>query len=202
MGGHGWIVRCVVMIAVTVGAASGCSGAQGASGQSDVGTPAPSVSSSPSATPSTMATATLDDAARARIPKAARAHTPQGAEAFARFYLEQVNQAWMVPDPELIRPYALESCKTCANYVETAQWLIDNHRHYANNPSTIGVSTVLPESTPNRVLVQVVNNQEKSEIVNADGTVHRTMPHVYAGSEVEVRWMTDSWAVRGIKAVL
>jgi hypothetical protein len=144
----------------------------------------------------------LDDAARARIPTAARAHTPQGAEAFARFYLEQVNQAWMAPDPELIRPYALESCKTCANYVQTSQWLVDNNRHYAGTPSEIGVAVVLPESKPDRVFVQLVNNQLKSKIVNADGTVHRVLPHIFAGSEVEVQWVHGSWAVRGIKAVL
>jgi hypothetical protein len=190
------------MIAVTVGTASGCSGAQGASGPPDVGVPASSISSSPSVTPSATPSATLDEAARARIPEAARAHTPQGAEAFARFYLEQVNQAWMVPDPELIRPYALESCKTCANYVRTAEWLAEQKLHYAKPPSTVGVSVVLPESTANEVHIQLVNNQEKRDIVTADGKVHRTMPHVYAGSEVEVRWLRAAWVVSGVKVVL
>jgi hypothetical protein len=106
----------------------------------------------------------------------------------------------MVPDPELIRPYALESCKTCANYVETAEWLVGHAMRYARPPSTVGVSVVLPESSGNQVFVELANNQEKSEIIEADGAVHREMPRVTGGATVEVRWSTDGWHVRAIKA--
>lgn len=200
MGGR--CERCAGFVAFAlfvVALLSGCSGAQGASAPGG-GPPVSSSTATVSGTPSVSAT--LDDAARARIPKAARAHTAKGAEAFARFYLEQVNKAWMAPDPDLIRPYALASCKTCANYVETAQWLVDHEMRYDRSPSTVGVSIVLPESTTSRVLVQVVNNQEKADIVAADGAVHKTMPHVYAGSQVELMWSVDTWSVHGVRAVL
>jgi hypothetical protein len=200
MGGHGWAVRFVVMTAVTAGVASACSGAQGAFGP-DVATSASSISSSPSVTPSATATAVLDEAARARIPKAARAHTPQGAEAFARFYLEQVNKAWMVPDPELIRPYALESCKTCANFVESAEWLRDHHSRYDVEPTSVGASVVLPESTENHVKVRVLQSQEASRIVGADGAVVERFQHVPGQSEVAVAWQSSSWRVQYVKDV-
>jgi hypothetical protein len=187
------------MIAVTVGTASGCSGAQGASGPPDVGVPASSISSSPSVTPSARPSATLDDAARARIPKAARAHTPQGAEAFARFYLEQVNQAWMVPDPELIRPYALESCKTCANYVATAHWLLDERLKYDGVPSKLGGSAVLQQSGDRTVVVQVAQVQEPARILHEDGSVEESLSKDASLLDVRVGWHGDSWLITTVQ---
>jgi hypothetical protein len=127
-------------------------------------------------------------------------HTAQGAEAFARFYLEQVNKAWMAPDPEQIRPYALASCKTCANYVATSQWLLEHQMRYDSPPSSVGVSVVLPESTRSRALVELVNNQEQSNIVRVDGTRYRVVPHVFGGAQVEVDWADGAWRVRAVKA--
>jgi hypothetical protein len=199
MGGHVWIVRCAFVLAVTVGAASGCSGAQGASGPSDAGTPASSTSSGPSVTPSATAAATLDDAAWARIPKAARAHTPQGAEAFARFYLEQFNRSWVEADPEIIRPYALTSCSTCSNFVGTATWLQENGLHYDGHPTTVGASGWLPETTTNRAFIQIVNNQEARHIVDADGSVHDSIERTPALDEVELRWNDDAWSVAAVR---
>jgi hypothetical protein len=195
MGGRRALVAAVGLVLLAAGCSSG---AQGASGP-DVATSASSISSGPSASPS--ATAVLDDAARARIPEAARAHTPQGAEAFARFYLEQVNQAWMVPDPELIRPYALESCKTCANYVETAQWLVDQQATYDGVPATLGASVVLPESRADRVFVRVLEKQEGRRIVRGDGSVAETVRSRSGELELQVEWRQQAWGVRSVKGV-
>jgi hypothetical protein len=190
------------MIAIAAGAASGCSGAQGASGQPDVATPASSVTSSPSSGPSTTASATLDDAARARIPTAARAHTPQGAEAFARFYLEQVDQAWMAPDPELIRPYALESCKTCANYVGTIDWLSSEHLRYDGAPMKLGPSVVAPESRQDHAYIELGCNQEARHILRADGSTEETVRHRFGAAQVELMWLQQAWQVREIRVNL
>jgi hypothetical protein len=149
--------------------------------------------------PSTTATATLDDAARARIPEAARAHTPQGAEAFARFYLEQVNQAWMKPDPELIRPYALVSCKTCANYVETSQWLINERLGYEGVPSKLGESGLLTRSSADVVTIQVAQAQEPARILRQDGSVEQGLSKEASLLDVRLEWRGGSWLVAAIK---
>jgi hypothetical protein len=198
MGGRPVLVAGFVAVALAVGGCS--SGAQGAP-EPDVGPPPPATSSTPSVSPSSTGQATLDAAARARIPKAARAHTPQGAEAFARFYLEQVNKAWMAPDPELIRPYALESCKTCANLVDSAEWLRDHTSRYDVEPTLIGASVVLPESTRNQALVRVVQAQQASRILNADGSVQKSFPRIQGESEVALDWRSASWMVEYIKDV-
>lgn len=77
---------------------------------------------------------TTDRADLAIVPAAARAHTNQGAQAFAEFYLAQLNKAWSLPDPEAIRPYATASCKTCAAYVKTAESLRDAGEKYDRPP--------------------------------------------------------------------
>lgn len=206
MGGHrARIAVSVAFVTLVTGLASGCSGAQGASGP-DVGPPTSSTSSTvsdpPSASGSPSASTTLDAAARARIPKAARAHTAKGAEAFARFYLEQVNQAWMKPDPELIRPYALKSCKTCANILETAEWLHDNKFRYDGEPQDIGPSIVLPESTRSAIFVEVSSNQLSRRIVDGEGAVVESVDFAYSASRVELRWSEQTWRVREIKEAL
>jgi hypothetical protein len=186
-------------IAVSMLIAGCSSGAQGATGPSDVATPASSASSSPSSSPSASATATLDDVARARIPAAARAHTPQGAEAFARFYLEQVNQAWMAPDPELIRPYALESCKTCANYIATAAWLVTDRLHYDGVPATLGASALLATSGADVVTIQVAQAQKPARILRQDGTVDQQLSADASLLDVRLDWRGESWLVATIQ---
>lgn len=199
MGGHrGLLVASVGIVGLVVGLATGCSGAQGASGPDD-GRPTASTSSPHSASASPTASATLDGAARARIPKAARAHTAQGAEAFARFYLEQVNQAWMVPDPELIRPYALQACKTCANYVATAEWLRRQDLRFGGPPSSLGASGVLPESKSDDVIVQIVQVQQSAKLLHSDGSVEREVPRAASLLDVAVTWRADTWHAVSIK---
>jgi hypothetical protein len=141
----------------------------------------------------------LDDAARARIPTAARAHTPQGAEAFARFYLEQFNRSWVEADPAILSPYSLPACKTCANFVETAVWLRENGLHYDGNPTTLGTSAWLPETTANRAFIQIVNNQEARHIVGMDGSVHESIEKTPALNELELHWSSDAWSVAAVR---
>lgn len=205
MGGRrGVFAGFVGLVVVAAGVLSGCSsGAQGAPGPAvgarvSSSAPAVSVGASPSAT----ATALLDGFARERVPRAARAHSPQGAEAFARFYLEQVNKAWMVPDPEQIRPYALASCKTCANYVATAESLLKDGRRYEQDPARIGASVVMPGSTAHRVLVHIGQVQLASRILRRDGSVDKVMSEAPGEVEVELRYEDDSWRVSEIRGLI
>ena len=196
MGGHPVLVAGLVAAALVVGGCS--SGAQGAPGP-DAGTPPPSTSSAPSLSPSPTGVATLDAIARARIPKAARGHTPQGAEAFARFYLEQVNKAWMAPDPELIRPYALDACKTCANYVGTAKWLREGRLRYEGVPSTLGSSGVVSRSDTDDVVVQVAQVQEPGRILRQDGSLEQQLHKTASLLDVRLTWDQAAWRIASIK---
>jgi hypothetical protein len=203
MGGHrARIAVSVAFVTLVTGLASGCSGAQGASGP-DVGPPTASTSSTvsdpPSASGSPSASATLDAAARARIPKAARAHTAKGAEAFARFYLEQFNASWVHARPDFIAPYSLSECQTCANFIKTAAWLRDQELRYDGPPTDIGPAGWLPESGKDTVFVQIVNNQVERSILRSDGSVEERLMAIPALNEVELRWEQGAWHVAAIR---
>jgi hypothetical protein len=77
----------------------------------------------------------------AKIPKAARANTQEGAEAFAKFFIEQVARSGVTADPTLIEGLYTKSCKTCANFVATAQSLKDEGRRHKESAMTVESSS-------------------------------------------------------------
>lgn len=155
--------------------------------------------SGPSASASGSTTGSGVDAAWERVPRAARAHTFQGAQAFAEFYIGQINQAWTTPDPELLRPYGLMSCKSCANYVATAAKFSASRQRYAVAPVKVVASTWLPESTTSAALVSVVWAQRSTQIVSVTGKPVRLIGDGKGVSEFELRWQDRSWRVAGIR---
>lgn len=181
---------------------AGCSSGPGP----DVGAPASSTPSASGVSPSPSVSSptvppTLDAFALERVPKAARAHTPQGAEAFARFYLEQVNRAWVDADPEQIRPYALASCKTCAGLVEEAERLEASGLHYREQPIQVGESVPLPSAKASRAVIQIVSGQLDSHIVRGDGTVDEHVPAQGSVSQLDLSWVETSWRVVSVKTL-
>lgn len=127
MRGHGRLLTAAGLIAA--GALAGCSGAAGTSQGSATAThelppatpgtsaasPTATSSASTSISSPTTAATTVTSAAAPAIPAAARAHTPEGAEAFARYFIDQVNVAWTTPKTGLISALSLPTCKSCAN---------------------------------------------------------------------------------------
>ena len=156
---------------------------------------------SASSTPTASATSsdTEDAAAWARVPEAARAHTFAGAQAFAEFYVGQINRAWTTPDPELLRPYGLSSCKSCANYVgNAAEFAVSGHR-YARAPLSVVAGAWLPESTGSVTLVSIVWAQRSTQITARAGTVVETVPSSKGVSEFELHWTPPGWRVAAIR---
>ncbi|MGN6611970.1 MAG: hypothetical protein ACTHLJ_09350, partial [Angustibacter sp.] len=96
---RGHLRRFVVGVSAVVAVAA-CQGSDDAAPSPSVVRPTEvSASGTPTTSPSGSATGGDEAAARARVPKAARAHTFAGAQAFAEFYVEQINKAWTTPDP-------------------------------------------------------------------------------------------------------
>lgn len=185
-----------------VAALVACTGSDGAAPSPSVVRPT-SVSSSttptvsPSVSPSVSPTED-DAAAWQRVPKAARAHTFAGAQAFAEFYVGLINKAWTTPDPELLRPYGLPSCKSCANYVRTAEDFRTKSQRYADVPLTVVAGAWLPESSSSLVLVSLVYRQRPVAIVDASGRVVHRSTALVASSEFQVGWQRAGWHIAGI----
>jgi hypothetical protein len=136
------------------------------------------------------------------VPPAARANTPAGAEAFARFYLELVNRAWSEPNPDLLRPYVLPTCKTCTRDLQTAEELRRLGHRYAGPAAALGPSVVTPASVPDRRTVQVVLKQLRQVIRDRHGKVVERVPAEKAVLEVTLRRQRSTeWRIATIKVV-
>lgn len=183
--------------------ASACSGPDAVTARAPVATPT-AVAGPPEATrsqtPSVPATSVATSPARV-IPAAARAHTNKGAEAFARYYLQRVNESWVLADASLLTGLSEPACKTCSNFVRTAISLRESQTHYDGPASTLGVAVVLPRSTANKVIVQIVDVQNSRRILDMTGKVVETVPPVPSLSEVLLTWAGLNWSVREIKDV-
>ncbi|GAA3715797.1 hypothetical protein GCM10022399_35490 [Terrabacter ginsenosidimutans] len=100
-------------------------------GACTAGDPGPTTTTPPSSTttsaaPSTTTTSapsptTSVNQAIVKIPGPARAKSMAGAEAFARFYVQQINVAFTEPDPHVFDGIYSDDCDVCVTYRNTAE---------------------------------------------------------------------------------
>ena len=151
-------------------------------------------------TPPASATTTAPTASTS-IPAAAQAHTDAGAEAFARYYLAQVNLAWTGPDPSKLDGLASPSCKSCANFAATASSLAADQLRYEGDPLSLGPSVLLPESRPDEVKYDFVFIQEPRRVINSRAQVNRSVGRETALSQFSISWIRGAWQVKTIEVV-
>lgn len=167
-----------------------------------VATPRGSATSTTSS-PATSVSSTVrptSTAEGANVPAAARAHTNGGGEAFAKFYLEQLNASWMAADPEPLKTLSLSTCKTCANYIETAESLREAGDRYAGPPGTYRLSIVLPESTGNTKYVEMTYYQNAEPIIGSEGQVVSSNKRLTAVSVMTVQWTSSGWRMAEVQS--
>lgn len=160
---------------------------------------------SPSATTSTSPSLRSSEPTGVRpdIPAAARAHTSAGAEAFAMNYFAEVNRAWTSANAEDLRWLATPRCKTCANFVATADSLRAKGQRYAAPAVRTFAGVLLPETTPNRVVFQIPTRQQRTEVVDRTGRTVRVTDSRGVLSEVAVVWQAGrGWRIDRIKIAL
>lgn len=115
---------------------AGCTSGDAATGQASttVGTTTVSPSTTPTTTPASATPTATSPPGLSGIPAAARARTAKGAETFVRHYFDQLNQSWTKPDPDLLVGLSGPNCKTCQNFIRTAQSYAANGRRQSKNP--------------------------------------------------------------------
>ncbi|WP_369853683.1 DUF6318 family protein [Angustibacter sp. Root456] len=163
-----------------------------------------SASGNPSASPTSTSepSPSAEAEAWARVPKAAREHTFAGAQAFAEFYLEQLNQAWTAPDPQALADLATSRCGTCRQYTEVAVALRANGERYSGRVLTVRSAAWQPESTLARAVVYVNVVQEAATVVDSRGSTVRSERRTLGTSAVEVDWSDSHWRVSRIQQVV
>lgn len=128
-------------------------------------------------------------------------HSAAGAERYARAYVQRLNVAWTRPDPTLLEGLATGTCQTCQNYVDAAQSLLTDRRRYDGDPFTVKEALLMPESTNERNVTQLLTVQEPRSIVSASGAQVRRVNRDVALLEFAMSWSSGRWSVLTIKLV-
>ena len=154
--------------------ALGACTSSGAAGEPAKSSSAASSATTTTAAPSTTTTSaapsptTSVDPVIAKIPAAARPHTQEGAEAFARFYMNQVNQAFTRADPAALDGLSGAGCKTCSSFRQGAEALKKKGQHHEG--LSISVDGAPANSyTAKTALIQIFVTQHSVPVVDRNG---------------------------------
>jgi hypothetical protein len=183
---------CLVAASLTVGGVvlSGCSG-DGDPPATSTSTSSTSSSSSMTTTPST--TTTSATTSPVKLPPEATKHTEKGAEAFVRFYIDQLNEAWTRPDSKRLPPLSDPDCIACKSLQETAVSLAQKREKYASNPVTVTKVVPVGKSPKGIQLVRLFMDQHKVNVLDSSGKVVLTDQAKELSRTVGVTWKGDSW---------
>jgi hypothetical protein len=128
-----------------------------------------------------------------KLPPEATKHTENGAEAFVRFYIGQLNEAWTRPDPNRLPPLSDPDCVACKSLQETAVSLTQKKQKYTSDPVTV-TEVVSLETNPEGVqLVRLFMDQHKVDVVDSTGKVVLTDQAKKLARTVGVTWGEGSW---------
>ena len=180
---------CLLAASLTVGGVvlAGCSG------DGDPPATGTSSSTSSSSTTTTTSSPSTPSTPTVKIPAAAQKHTPEGAEAFVRFYIDQLNEAWTQPDSKRLPPLSDPDCIACKSLQETAVSLTQKKQKYASNPVTVTKTVPLDTSPKGIQLVRLFMDQHKVDVVDSSGKVVLTDQAKRLARTVGVTWRGDSW---------
>ncbi|HWC22736.1 MAG TPA: DUF6318 family protein [Flexivirga sp.] len=136
------------------------------------------------------------------VPEPARQHTNGGAKAFARYYMSVLNDTDAHPRTGVLKPLALESCKSCKNHQNVVRKLVARSLKF--NQRQMAVKYVsLNGSSELATFVEIRGYVPKADIVDKDGRPIQSFPEVRDhGLMFELKWTSNGWRVATIKNVL
>ncbi len=159
----------------------------------------PSPTASPTASPSPSAMPTPSASASSDIPAAAREKSEKGAEAFVRYFFDQVNAAWTTPRAGMISSLSEPVCDFCVKTEDTAVFLVKEGQRYASDPVSLRSLDALSGAPVDQRYFYCELTQNRSNIVEADGTVVTIDPHKDAAFNVAAKWDGHGWAMLGVE---
>ena len=155
--------------------------------------PAPTAGTMTTASsPATSSTPAIDP----NIPNAARAHTPAGAEAFARYYVEQINAVGKKPASGIIASLSSPRCKSCRNYEASMADMAAKSQHYSSSIFQVDGSDLGAATGRDSVGVYVSVHQKPVKVINPDGTVARQVNAAQAQLLYDIAWTDGRWQVK------
>jgi len=160
----------------------------------------PSPSSSTSST-SSSGSSTSSSTGTVNVPAAARAHTEEGAKAFAEFYLSTYSQAAVRADSSPLVSLSDTTCGGCKSLIDLINGYKAKGQHADSASMVLDDSVLRADSSSNRPVVDVLAKDKKKRILNADGTVAKTVAGAYINFRLTLVWTRDGWKVNDLRVV-
>ncbi|XAS76358.1 hypothetical protein V3G39_17205 [Dermatophilaceae bacterium Sec6.4] len=192
-------ITTALLAVLTVSSVSGCSGNPKPAPSTPTMSKMPTSGATTSTTSSKPAPSPSQDeyTGPASVPMAARAHTDAGRIAFAKHYIDQINETGKNPQTGILEPLALPTCKTCNNYSETVASLQRSHTHYATDSFKI-LGIRFPQS-PDETVVEIVCRGLRVKKLDSTGRTLETYPEVTRGGLAFYFSWNNHWIISKIK---
>jgi hypothetical protein len=151
-----------------------------------------SASSTTTASPSTTTSATIDPA---KLPPEATEKTEAGAKAFAKFFVETLDQSQVEADPSTLVAISEPECQGCKIYVDLSRELAVKGQHQegpALELSDIGVRS----SSDGRFQFDLLIDERPTRTVDKAGAVVASFPADKTTLRVDFNWISNQWRVK------
>jgi hypothetical protein len=160
-----------------------------------------STSTTASEPPSTTTSPTTSvDPVLAKIPAPARAQSEKGAQAFARFFIEQLNVGAMRPDGNVLNGLFIASCKTCvAMHASLEDLEKRDQRHDGQSIKVLATSSIKSSASRPQVLVDV--QQISVKVLDSKGRTVRTTASGPGSFVMTLSLVNGHWVAQRLQSV-
>lgn len=154
----------------------------------------PRVTSTVTVTPSSASPASSAPSPSPTLPPEAQQPTRPGAEAFARYFFAVYNYATWARDSRLLRSVSDSECVYCNSMIEWIDSLRPSGSMVLGGRIDIPTAVSAPGEPHDRVVVNLLVDQEAGKTLSSSGQVIDSSPEVRKGRiDVAVRWSGDRW---------
>ncbi|MBB2987100.1 DUF6318 family protein [Terracoccus luteus] len=134
----------------------------------------------------------------AKIPKAARPETRRSAEAFASFYVDQINVAFRRPGGESLLALSSSDCEACRTYANTADDFRRRGQRQTADLLEVTSATAAKYNDDTRQ-VNVFFEQRSVEVVDGKGSLVSRTSKGKGAFIMDLRFSKGHWQTIQIK---
>lgn len=179
-------------------APGGCNSTPDPGSAPDTGLKRPSTSSSTPTPTTPSATSTTPDAPFDPVPEAARAHTNEGAMAFALYFIEQSNKAFMHPRKGAFARLCTPKSKLCASLESDIDYYAENGWHSDGPVGLVKGQQIAPRNDPSITSVGLDHYITAYNIVDSHGVIQQSANEEPWPMELLLIWSNEGWLVNEI----
>ena len=126
-------------------------------------------------------------------PPEADAETPVGAEAFTRYYIGILNQAYLLVDPAALVPLSSPDCQACNAYINDLRSAKHAGRTYEGGDLAIREVVAPPDTGPETDVLVNVDGAAMEEYDREGALVDTTPPSSNVTLQMRLRREGASW---------